>query len=533
MKKLSFPFHGLGLKLFLLLSILTVFVFAIIIYINTEFYTNQIESNIRDHASQASNLIKQSLHNSMLKNEREELAIVISNIGKEQYFNNIRIFKKEGRIVFATDSNELNITFDKKRDQCIICHTSDQPKGIIPKESQFRERRSTEGDRIIGLINPIENEPDCYNATCHAHNKDEKLLGYLDIKISLKDLEKSKKTTRTKALIFSGILIILSTIALGRIIRNQIQRPISKLVDGMHHVTDLDLDYAVDVDSTNDIKDMALTFNKMTQKLKQAQQELQEWSNALENKVKEKTRELENSQRQMIFVEKMASMGKLAAMVAHEINNPMSGVLTYAKLLIKNLQENPNSEVIADSIENLKIIRDESKRCGDIVQNLLTFSKTSHGEKAECDLKSIINKSVELVQHKFEMKEVRLIKDLTTEDTTMFCDFTAIQQIVVSLLINAYEAFPQKGGEVKIGLFRDNTKKIFRLEVSDNGVGIPEDVVPRIFEPFFTTKDALRNTGLGLAVVYGNVRRYGGSIDVKSKVNKGTTFTINLPIKLN
>ena len=533
MKRLSFPFYGISLKLFLLLTFLTVFVFSIIIYINTEFYTDQIENNIRDHAIQASNLIKQSLHYSMLKNEREELAIVISNIGKEQYIDNIRILKKGGRIEFSSDPNELYKTFDITREQCIICHTNDQTKGIIPKENQFRERRSPEGDRFIGLINPIENEPDCYNAACHAHIKDEKLLGYLDIKISLKDLEKSKKNTRTKALIFSGILILLSTIALGRIIRNQIQRPISKLVDGMHHVADLDLDYAVDVDSTDDIKDMALTFNKMTRKLKQAQQELKQWSNTLEEKVKEKTRELENAQRQMIFVEKMASMGKLAAVVAHEINNPMSGILTYAKLLIKNLQGNPSREILADSVENLKIIRDESKRCGEIVQNLLTFSKTSNGEKTENNLKSILEKSIELVQHKLEMIEAKLIKDFTSEDTIMYCEPSAMQQIIVALLINAYEALPQKGGEVKIGLYRDNEKNMFRLTVSDNGVGIPDDVLPRIFEPFYTTKDGSRNTGLGLAIVYGNVRRCSGSIDVKSKVNIGTTFVINLPIKSN
>jgi two-component system NtrC family sensor kinase len=531
MKRLSFPFYGISLKLFLLLTFLTVFVFSIIIYINTEFYTDQIENNIRDHAIQASNLIKQSLHYSMLKNEREELAIVISNIGKEQYIDNIRILKKGGRVEFSSDPNELYKTFDIKREQCIICHTNGQTKGIIPKENQFRERRSPEGDRFIGLINPIENGPDCYNAACHAHIKDEKLLGYLDIKISLKDLEKSKKNTRTKALIFSGILILLSTIALGRIIRNQIQRPISKLVDGMHHVADLDLDYAVDVDSTDDIKDMALTFNKMTRKLKQAQQELKQWSNTLEEKVKEKTRELENAQRQMLFVEKMASMGKLAAVVAHEINNPMSGILTYAKLLIKNLQGNPSREILADSVENLKIIRDESKRCGEIVQNLLTFSKTSNGEKTANNLKSILEKSIELVQHKFEMIEAKLIKDFASEDTMMHCEPSAMQQIIVALLINAYEALPQKGGEVKIGLYCDKAKHMFRLTVSDNGAGIPEDVLPRIFEPFYTTKDGSRNTGLGLAIVYGNVRRYSGSIDVKSKVNIGTTFIINLPIK--
>jgi two-component system NtrC family sensor kinase len=208
----------------------------------------------------------------------------------------------------------------------------------------------------------------------------------------------------------------------------------------------------------------------------------------------------------------------------------MSGILTYAKLLIKNLQNNPSKQVIAESIKDLEIIRDESKRCGDIIKNLLQFSRTSNGEKANCDLKYLINKSIDLVEHKFEIKDVKVIEDITTEDTTMFCDSNSIQQIFVSLLINAYEAFPQKGGIVKIRLYRDDVTETFRLEFADNGIGIPEDVMPRIFEPFYTTKDTERNTGLGLAVVYGNVQRCGGSIDVKSKVNEGTTFIINLPL---
>ncbi|MFX0142199.1 MAG: HAMP domain-containing protein [Candidatus Hodarchaeota archaeon] len=147
--------------------------------------------------------------------------------------------------------------------------------------------------------NPILNDPDCYNDPCHAHNKDDEILGIIGINIPLYDLDKSAADTRNKILIFSGILIILSTIALGRIIRNQIQRPISKLTDGMHQVADLHLDYTLDVNSTEDIRDMAITFNKMTQKLKGAQQEIQEWSNTLEDKVKEKTKELESAQRQL------------------------------------------------------------------------------------------------------------------------------------------------------------------------------------------------------------------------------------------
>ena len=533
MKKFWVSFYSLSLKLFLFLSILTGFVFSIIIYINTEFYTDQLEKNIRDRAIQISNLIKVSTRSSMHKNQRDDLAIIISNIGKEHYIKGIRIYSKSGQIKFSDNPGEINQQVDLKEEPCFTCHKMQQTLGNIPTENLIREFRSEKGERMLGLVNPILNESDCYNDPCHAHSQENQLLGVIGINMPLVELDKSAAKTRNKTFIYSGILIILSTLVLGRVIRNQIQRPLSKLLDGMHQVADLNLDYEVDVDSTEDIKDMAITFNKMTKKLKGAQQELQQWSNTLEDKVKEKTRELESAQRQMLFVEKMASMGKLAAVVAHEINNPMSGILTYSKLLIKNLQNNPTKEVIADSVEDLKIIRDESKRCGDIIQNLLQFSKTTNGEKSKCDLKNIIKQSIGLVEHKFEMKEVKLLEDLTSEDTTLWCDSTAIHQIVVSLLINAYEAFPQRGGEVKIGLYRDDMKKMFRLEVADNGAGIPEEVMPRIFEPFYTTKDAEKNTGLGLAVVYGNVKRYGGSIDVKSKVNEGTTFTIHLPINSN
>jgi two-component system NtrC family sensor kinase len=128
-----------------------------------------------------------------------------------------------------------------------------------------------------------------------------------------------------------------------------------------------------------------------------------------------------------------------------------------------------------------------------------------------------------------EMKDMKLIKDFTNDDAILVCDPDAIQQMMIALLINAIEASPSKGGELRVGLHRNGSDNPFRLEIADNGVGIPEDVLPHIFEPFYSTKDSDKNTGLGLAVVYGIVERHGGSIDVKSKVNEGTTFTINLP----
>lgn len=529
MKRFLQSFRGISLTLFILLSILLILVFVVIIYINTNYYADQIEKNFREHAIQASDLTKRSTRISMLKNQRDDLAVIISNIGQEQYIEGIRIYNKKGRIEFSEDSTELYQTVDINDEQCIFCHASNEAKGAIPKENRFREIRAPDGGRILGLINPIENEPDCYTADCHAHRQDEKLLGLLDIKMSLAAVDKIAQETRTKALIFSGVLVMLTTVVFGRVIRNRIQKPISKLIHGTRQVADLNLDYTIDLNLDNEIGDLAKSFNKMTKKLKEAQRELQEWSNTLEYKVAEKTRELERAQNQLILAEKMASMGKLAAVVAHEINNPMSGILTYAKLCIKNLQNSPTPETITDTIVNLKTIRDESKRCGDIVRNLLLFSKRSFGEKAKHDLKSIIDKSIELVQHSMEMKSIKLVKDFTDDEAILVCDPDAIQQMMIALLINAIEASPSQGGELTVGLHRNGSDKPFRIEITDNGVGIPEEVLPHIFEPFYSTKDSEKNTGLGLAVVYGIVERHGGTIEVKSKVNEGTTFTINLP----
>jgi two-component system, NtrC family, sensor kinase len=529
MIKWSFTFRRVSLRLFLLLSFLVFIVFSIIIYINSKFYMHQIEHNIRNQTIYASNLIKQTIRTTMLKNQREEIAQIISDIGKEHYVDGIRIFDKKKQIEYSDKVYEINEQVTKNSEQCKYCHYNSKLKKLVFEGNKLINIRRKNGERILEVINPIDNDPDCYNAPCHAHKKDEKLLGLLNINISLKELDDSAAQTRKKTFLFSGLLILVATIINGAFIRNQIQRPIAKLLDGIRQVTELNLDFILNVDSSDEIGDLATSFNKMTKRLRQYQKELQEWSNTLEDKVNEKTQELEKAQKQLILSEKMASMGKLAAIVAHEINNPISGILTYSKLISKNLKNNPTKGIISESIENLKIIEDELKRCGDIVKNLLIYSKKSFGERTHTDLKTVIKKGIELVKHKFKVRDIELVQDFTGEDTYFFCDSASIQQMVIDLLINGLEAYTQKGGKVKLGLYRDNKNKQFRLEISDNAVGIHEDLIPKIFEPFYSTKNSDKNTGLGLAVVYGIVQRHGGTIDVKSKLYEGTTFLINLP----
>lgn len=326
-------------------------------------------------------------------------------------------------------------------------------------------------------------------------------------------------------ILFSSLMIFITALLFAGSIIRLIHIPIRKLTRGTKEVANLNLDYQIDFHSRDEMGELAQSFNKMTKQLKAANEANQEWAATLEKKVKEKSEELKKAQAHMILVEKIASLGKLSAVVAHEINNPLSGILTYASICLKIVQ-NPNSFVQGESlIRYLSVIKDETKRCGEIVKNLLIFAKKDFGKWEEESLHKIIRNSVALVKHNMEIKELELIEEFTEGDDMIFCDSSGIQHIFVALFINAIEAM-SKGGKLRVKTAIQNGGRDFEIMVSDTGCGIPEEVLPHIFEPFFSTKES---SGLGLAVVYNIIQQHEGRIEVDSKPNEGTRFTIHLP----
>lgn len=519
--------HSLGVKFFLLLVFLLILSFGIVTYVNIYFFTDLYREDTVSNAVQVSNLIKRATYNSMLDNRREDLTKTILSIGNEEVFEGIRIYNKIGEITFSDRLEERGQVADKNAEQCYVCHAAEPAKGVVPTKDRTRILTSPQGYRVLGLINPIENEPACYNAACHAHSPKEKLLGILDVKLSLEKGDKSIIETRNKMIAFSAVLILLTALVKGGFIRRMIHNPIQKLNSATKEVANLNLDHKVDIDSRDELGNLAYSFNKMTYHLKEANEAIQDWSSQLENRVKEKTMQLEKTQSQLIMAEKMAAMGELSAMVAHEINNPLSGILSYAKLSSRFLnQGNVDPEMLELVKKNLGFISNETKRCGNIVKNLLLFARRTSGDFKEEHLNKIIEDSVQVIDHSVKMKELSLVKELDGEDDLLYCDANGIQQILVALIINSIEA-TSRGGEITIKTESVKEKDQMRLMVIDNGKGIPDEALPHIFEPFFSTKS--KSTGLGLSVVYGIVEQHTGSIDVTSKVDQGTTITITLP----
>lgn len=332
-----------------------------------------------------------------------------------------------------------------------------------------------------------------------------------------------------RVLIIVLIATAVAAVLLALSISRYLIRPINQLTQATTAIAQGDFSVKLPVATGDEIGTMAKAFGVMVERLGDARVSLLEWSRTLERKVLERTEELEKAHESVLISEKMASLGKLSAMVAHELNNPLSGVLSYLKLSLK-LMARPNSppETEEKIVQYLELSAGEVKRCGEIVKNLLMFSKSSFGEFKPDRLMPIIDKSIALIKHSAEMKNVNLQKEIAVPgDDRMYCDGSGLQQMLIALMVNAMDAMPN-GGELTIWADLGRPDRV-TLKVIDTGMGIPESVLPRIFEPFFSFKESKKSIGMGLSVVYGIVQSHQGTVKVESKVGEGTAFVITLP----
>jgi len=265
---------------------------------------------------------------------------------------------------------------------------------------------------------------------------------------------------------------------------------------------------------------LAHSFNTMTSELQLAHTALRESADELERKVEERTAELKRMQAQMIQSEKMVAIGKLAAGVAHEINNPLTGVLTNSSLMLEDLADDHPWR------EDIQTIVNETLRCRKIVKGLLDFSRQTRPQRTLLDLNQVVEDTLSLVRNQTVFRNTKIVYELDPHLPTVLADADQMRQVVLNIVLNAAEAMVQ-GGELRLASASNVAKKAVELRISDTGPGIPDEVRARIFEPFFTTKKT--GTGLGLAICRRLAGLMGGEVTVQSTWGSGSTFTFVLP----
>jgi two-component system NtrC family sensor kinase len=498
-------------------------------YFTIRFHSDQMMNFVLGSATRIGEVIKNSTHYSMLLNRKEDVYHIISMIGHQPGVEGIRIYNKRGEITFSTDSSEQGTVVDLHAEACTACHDQAKPLESLPSSNRTRIYETSQGYRILGMINPIRNEPQCTQSGCHLQPAERTVLGVLDVRMSLAEVDASLAEER-KQLAFVSLLAVvvtgtLSIIFLGALVL----RPVRILREGTQQIRQGNLDLNISLDSKTEIGDLAQSFNEMVLSLKREHEQNEQWARTLEDRVKQKSEELKRVHDQILQIEKMASLGKLSATVAHELNNPLEAILTYAKVLAKRLRKiEMRTDLQNELLNDLDLIAGEASRCGTIVKNLLLFSKKQVGELAISSVRGIVEKAEQLMRHHFAISNVRFEMKLPEQDVMILCDEQQIQQALVALFVNAVEAMPD-GGTLTVEVVQESPDAPVKLSVTDTGVGIAEEDLRQIFEPFFSTKKTGVGVGLGLSVVYGIVERHGGSISVQSALSKGTTFTLSFP----
>jgi len=482
--------------------------------------------------------IKRSTRYGMLHNSNDETHQIVASIGTQPGIEKISIFNKAGVIKFSTDVNEISTSVDKTAEACRACHVREgadlQSSAAIPHQLSRAERTrifvAADGQRTLSVIDPIENDPSCSSAECHAHSPETKVLGMINVRMSLASVDKAINASRSQMILSLLVAISLVSVVFVALIWTMVHKPVHRLIVGTDRVAAGDLDHKIKIESHDELGNLASSFNHMTVELQRANAEISDWTKTLEERVDKKTVELQQAHEHVLRVEKLASIGKLAAIVAHEINNPLAGILVYARLLLKRLSRNGEaSKDTAETKKHLETIAAESARCGEIVKGLLQFARQSKPNAEPNDINEIIQQSVRLVRHKLELTNIRTDIKLDANLNRVVCDAQQIKQALVALLINACEAVHQDEGVIGIESRALPDLNATEIRISDNGIGMDALTTQLVFEPFFTTKEQGKGVGLGLAVVYGIVTGHAGEIEIESTPGSGTTFVIRLP----
>ena len=519
----------LSAKLNILLLSAMVLIFALLGYLTVRLHRQHLEQNTLLVAERISDVIKHGTTEYMLRNDREGLYQSIRTMAAEPGIEKIRIFDQDGRITYTTNSGEQNHVVDKTGEACYACHAQSQPLTRLNRPDRFRIYRNAAGTRVLGIITPLENQASCSNASCHAHPAEQQILGVLDTNISLAKADVQLAESSRRMIVYTGCALLLIALLSWFFVWEVVGRPVKALERGTERLAAGDLGYQIDVRSKDEIGELAHSFNAMSNQLKAEHTENEAWTRTLEQRVEQKTRELKRAHEHALHTEKMASIGKMAAVLAHEINNPLSGILTYAKLLRKWVDSGDGGKNrLKDIDDSLDLIASESRRCGDLVKNLLTFSRTTPINLQSTNLNQVIDRSLRLVQHQFDLAGVHVELELDSDLPPTVCDGAQIEQVLLALMMNALDAMPQ-GGNLWVTTKLDREESVVRVIVRDDGCGIPAEILLHMFEPFLTTKETGRGVGLGLAISRSILERHNGNIEVQSEVGRGTTFTVTLP----
>ncbi len=519
---------GIARKLIIYLTLMVIIVEGGFVFVNIKSQERRLLDEMALSAELVSQTMVSSTWHAMLEDRRNSVYQMMENVGQQKNVEKVRIFNKAGRIMFSSGSDDGQIV-DISAEACDLCHAKDQPLLHVDVSSRTRIFRLPDGDRVMGMVTPIYNERSCSQAGCHAHPENINVLGVVDVTMPLDRVDQQMADLRFRSVMLSMITVFVVAFFVILFVRRFVQQPVRKLIEVANAVGTSKFDHPIDIAADDELGELACSFVSMQNRIQVSNQRIQEFTDTLERRVEERTRQLRKTENKLIQSDRLASLGQLSASVAHEINNPLGGVINFSKLMKRLLQDGEiPKERMADFRQYLDHVVTETVRCGNIVRDLLVFARNSTPSRARYDFNEIVRRTLSVIHHRLELGEVTPHLSLADDLPEIMCNASQMQQIITNLVINAAETM--EDGIVTVVTRFVPEQRVVQLEVVDTGAGISDENLRKIYDPFFSTKEEGKGTGLGLAVVYGIVEAHGGKIVVQSTVGQGTTFTVTLPV---
>ena len=516
--------RSLPAKLIITISLLLIFGVGISYFTLIVNSKNTLMRYTVNHIAGSSELVRKSINYGMLTFDRESIQRIIDSISSQENIIGIRIFDSRGKIFFSSFTDEIGKLVDRSSFACSGCHSDpEKPSSTLTADKQWVTYEDDNGNRILTFVDPIFNEISCYTADCHVHPREQRVLGVLESDFSLAPLDEAIQRQIVNTIIFALLFMGFISFLLYFILRRFVLNPLTILSGAMKKVGRGELMQTVAVPSQDEIGLLADTFNDMTRELETARVRMKNWTETLEIEVKKKTKELKSSQDNLIHAEKLASLGRLTADVAHEVRNPLMSIGGFARRLNKTLtsgKEKQYAEIIITQVDRLE----------SILRDVLTFSRGVQYRFEKRDLKKIISTTMGKYRHLSTELGITIQVKAGKAIPPVLIDKEQAVEALGNLIVNGMDATPS-GGVLEITLGKEHLNKITYVfvKVTDSGPGISKDELPFIFEPFFSTKEVGHGTGLGLSITRKIIEEHGGFIKAESTEGKGSAFSLYFP----
>lgn len=481
----------MSLRLKMILGIGAILLLVILVYsvIAFKLQVDHLQNLARREAELIAALAERAVSQAMLEGKSDEVQVLLEKMGSEPHLVKIRIVDPQGVILRSDRPEEVGNLLPRAQE----LFDEAMPEPIWDYEA-----------RTVGIFRPILNRPLCYS--CHPQERP--VIAFLNASVSFSGM--TGEVSRSLPLFM--LPAILALVAAGALISFffalGIGRRIDRLAKTMSQVESGDLGARVQENSPDEVGRLGRSFNAMVAQLAETQRRL-------------KDRHAEEIRR----AEHLASLGKMAAGVAHEINNPLAGMQNCVRTLFKKIGDD------AQGIQYLNMLQEGLGRIGRTVRQLLDFSREGKPKMTQTDLVPLLRRCLALLEHELKARKISASLSEDARLPALLADSQQLEQIFLNILMNAVEAMPD-GGRLTVSteLQRQQDGVFAQIGITDTGIGIGPDHLPRVFDPFFTTKEVGKGTGLGLSVSYGIVKAHGGSLDVRSEIGKGTAVTVVLPV---